>query len=705
MTRVTLVLIGLLQSMFLMSHAQDYRQPLRLSLETLSSGGKANQKVLNRLWQTARLTHSSLPEQPQGVFVGEAAVRTIPEKSRFTHELSVHVQTSPELFLDQGLNYGVAFLPTHFRLSLRKGSTELLPKQEIEWKNGSYQYRFQLPTTADGVWEIKVDDFRYEEGLSLARWEQMQALAEAYPNEGQRAREVNTLLSQVNLENPEQLDTVVFMLADVRKTLEQLSVYAPFSRWGDDPLRLQILQQKYQNLRETLDQINQDRYMIYYQQGQKALTEDRINDALTAFDKATAYNPDFLPPYQEMARLAYLSGDFDEAAYHLEYLWHHPDLEEDLQGQVRALFYDIYYFFQQSAGKEAAQLKFAEAIVFLDKAAQLCVRIPARNNCDADIKTRKDRIHDGAFEYLIANARQSMYEDQFARALRLIQDAKAYQLQNALTRNSEYFSATVQEMFDLTRSRAAETLQESTAKDALPYLKFSESLQEDYPDLTKIEGTDTLYPAVYQAYYAQRMDDLKAAITDKRWEQALDLSTDIQAECNRYQTYIQADSIQMQQQTQAIYQGFITQAQAHLNEKNYRDALEDLRMAEQTMPADDNPDPVAQAGILQAYLGLTQRAYQDKAGREAFGFLTRAAAYLPDDPDARDRKTYESLRESIMPFYAQQALQAAEQAIKSGKKTDAKDRLQDVQALQDDYGWIPDKALQKRIRNLGSKLR
>ncbi len=406
-------------------YAQDFHKNIQFSLDTLADTGKTTQKSLTKLWKTAAPYLNRTEEAPKGRFEGKLHVQTIPEQSKFTHELVIEVTQMPKGYDKQGLDFGIAFLPTHITFSLQKGEAKLFEKRQIRWENGYFVERFLMPDTADGNWSLQQLGYQYDQELTLKRWENLTQLAESYPSEESRAQSINARLSSIDLENPEQLDTVMFSLTRVRRQLEELDKYKAFTRLKTDPLKLYFLQERYQNTRQMVNEIGIDRYVIYYEQGQTALQDGRTNDALAAFDKATAYNPDFLPAYIEMAQIRYQEGDFDETIYLLDYLWHHPELDETLKRQTRALFYDIYYFFQQEARNATSQLRYAEGIDYLEKAMDLCQRISAQVGCESEIINKIQRVRDGEFEYIVANARQAMYEDQFARALRLLQRAKA----------------------------------------------------------------------------------------------------------------------------------------------------------------------------------------------------------------------------------------------------------------------------------------
>ncbi|MEM6298440.1 MAG: tetratricopeptide repeat protein, partial [Bacteroidota bacterium] len=440
-------------------YTQDFHKNIQFSLDTLADAGKANQKSLAKLWKTAAPYFNNTQEPPKGVFEGKLHVQTIPEQSKFTHELIIEATKLPKGYDKQGLDFGVAFLPTHVTLSLQKGDAKLFEKRQIRWENGYFVERFVMPDTADGNWSLEELTYQYDSEVTLKRWETLIQLAENYPSEESRAQSINTRLNSIDLENPEQLDTVMFSLANVRRDLEELDKYQAFTRLKTDPMKLYFLRERYQNTRQMVNEIGMDRYVIYYEQGQKALKDGRTNDALAAFDKATAYNPDFLPAYIEMAQVRYQEGDFDETIYLLDYLWHHPELDETLKRQTRALFYDIYYFFQQEARNATTQLKYAEGISYLEKAMDLCQRISAQVGCESEITSKIQRVRDSEFEYIVADARQAMYEDQFARALRLLQRAKAYQFKYAdmVSRNKSYFDQTAQEMYELCLTRAGQT--------------------------------------------------------------------------------------------------------------------------------------------------------------------------------------------------------------------------------------------------------
>lgn len=712
MTRFTFILscwltVGLLP----LVQGQEFHRKFSLSLTELAAASKSNQKTLTKLWQEAAPYLKARKDMPKGVFEGALHLRTIPEKSQFTHELVVEITKLPETFTKAGLNLATAFLPTHFSLSVQKGDTVLFPMEERVWAYGVFHQRFRLPATASGNWEVSPLTFSYDTKTALDNWETLRQLARTYPDERERAQNLNQSLSQINLEDPKQLDTVMFALADIRDELDTLAVYRPLTYWRTDPLRLRILQDKYDVMRQTVSELSQDRYLIYYQQGRDALSEERISDALTAFDKATAYNPDFLPPYQEMARIAYLKGDFEEATIHLEYLWNHPALTDDLRRQTRALFYDIYYFFQQSAQNEAAQLKFAEAIAYLKKGQELCERVPARANCQNDIQTRIQKVRDSEFEYLVGSSRQAMYEDQFAKALRLLQQAKAYQFQHAdmVKRNKSYFEETTQEMYERCLSRAAEVAEAGEVKQGVAFLNFAEALEQDYSNLKTPDSKAEVYKTVYQDYYDARLNHADSLAEEKQFNEALDVALSLRTVVKRQSDYITTDKVKEQQVFAKVYRGFLKGGETEIKEGKYRQAVDDLRQTSSIPESAYLPSDLEQArkrqGILKAYLGLSQAAQEEQAWRKAFSFLTRSAVYLPDDPKDTWRVRYDTQKQEVLPQYAQTLLAEAKTFLQEKNKESARKALEDLEKLKLEYGWQPEKEAKKALKKLARKLK
>lgn len=700
--------------LFLSQHmviGQEYHQDITLSLEEFVRD-KSKQKTLTKLWQEAADYCRVREKKPEGVYPVSLHIQTLGKKSQqYTHEMVLRVDKLPGKLVRDGLNLSTVMLPTHISFEVKKGGNVLFPAAPQRWENGMYRQRFLLSDTANGNWEVSPVIFSYDEDLLEDRWKTLKALTENYPKEADRARKVNQMLNSINLEDPQQLDTVIFILADIEKQLDTLNQYTPLTQWRTDPMQFETLQDRYTMLRQTLSEISQDRYLMYYQQGRDALTEDRTNDALTAFDKATAYNPDFLPPYQEMARIAYLKGDFEEAAFHLEYLWNHPNLENDLRRQARALFYDIYYFFQQSAQNEAAKLRFSAAIDFLNKAEELCLRIPARPNCQSDIKSRIQQVRDSEFEYLIGNARQAMYEDQFAKALRLLQQAKGYQMSypDMVSRNKNYFNETAQEMYELCISRAAEVRKEKSAGEAIDYLRFSESMKEDYSALKAPENLEEVYRNIYQQYAGEQLAQAEKHLEAQALNEALDVTLSLTSLQEKQKTYIKPDQQAVNALFTKIYRGFLQKGEEELKAGDFRNAVDDLRLTTSIPEAAYQPSEEEQErkreGILTAYLGLSAQAKEQANWREAFGFLTRAAVNLPDDPEAPLRVRYREQQALVLPQYAQTLLKEADQNIDDKNMQAARQTLEDLQTLQTDYGWRPGKKEQKRLKKLSKKLR
>ena len=201
------------------------------------------------------------------------------------------------------------------------------------------------------------------------------------------------------------------------------------------------------HLRQQLSKLktayNQTRLMLFsanaesekicqdeYQKGKQFLENGKPNSAQLAFSSVLRNCPTHIPSLILRSQLFYQEGNFDNARQDLSHLPKGEELnavlesESDLRASIESVYFDLFAFFIRKGDYASKNLEFDEAFTFFSQAKDICEENPFLPNCSEQLEPRLESTKKDQLEYLDAQIRNSLYENNLSEAVDLIVKSK-----------------------------------------------------------------------------------------------------------------------------------------------------------------------------------------------------------------------------------------------------------------------------------------
>ncbi|WP_157698990.1 hypothetical protein [Bernardetia litoralis] len=282
--------------------------------------------------------------------------------------------------------------------------------------------------------------FYYEELQEKELYSRLKLIDEYY-NESQKIEgflsELNAIQKQKmpNSKNEEELKQ---KLEPIEKAIEKLDAYAnELITEEEDPIKLR---QQLSKLKTSYTQTcallftstaeSEKACQDEYQKAKQFLEDGKSNLAQLSFTSILAKCPTHVPSLILRAQLFYQEGKFDHARQDLSHLPKGKELnsiletENELKSAIESVYFDLFAFFIRKGDYASKNLEFDEAFNFFSQAEQICNENPFLANCTEQLAPRLTNAKKDQLEYLDAQIRNSLYENNLSEAVSFVIQSK-----------------------------------------------------------------------------------------------------------------------------------------------------------------------------------------------------------------------------------------------------------------------------------------
>jgi hypothetical protein len=270
-------------------------------------------------------------------------------------------------------------------------------------------------------------------------------LIDEYYNESQKIegflKDLNTIQKEKEKEtesNSEKELEAKEQLQPIENAIYKLDAYAAeLITDEEDPVKLR------QQLSKLKTTYAQTRAMLFaataesekicqdeYQKAKQFLEEGKANSAQLSFTSVLVKCPTHIPSLIMRAQLFYQEGKFDNARQDLSQLPKGEELtsvlekEHDLQAAIESVYFDLFAFFIRKGDYASKNLEFDEAFSFFSQAEQICEQNPFLPDCTHQLAPRLTNAKKDQLEYLDAQIRNSLYENNLSEAVGFVVKSK-----------------------------------------------------------------------------------------------------------------------------------------------------------------------------------------------------------------------------------------------------------------------------------------
>lgn len=227
-------------------------------------------------------------------------------------------------------------------------------------------------------------------------------------------------------------------LKPIANAIRKLDAYASeLITDEEDPVKLR------QQLNKLKTNYTQTRSMLFastvesekicqdeYQKAKQFLEEGKANSAQLTFTTILQKCPTHIPSLIRRAQLFYQEGNFDAARQDLSHLPKGKKLskvlenESDLQAAIESVYFDLFAFFIRKGDYASKNLEFDEAFNFFSQAEEICEQNLFLPNCTEQLAPRLTNAKKDQLEYLDAQIRNSLYENNLSEAVGFVVKSK-----------------------------------------------------------------------------------------------------------------------------------------------------------------------------------------------------------------------------------------------------------------------------------------
>lgn len=268
-------------------------------------------------------------------------------------------------------------------------------------------------------------------------------LIDEYYNESQKIEgflsDLNAIQNEQGIEPNSKKETEAKQkLQPIEMAIRKLDAYAgELITDEEDPVKLR------QQLSKLKTSYNQTRAILFasnaesdkvcqdeYQKGKIFLEEGKANSAQLAFGTVLQKCPTHIPSLIMRAQLFYQEGNFDNARQDLSHLPKGEELnavlesESDLQTAIESVYFDLFAFFIRKGDYASKNLEFDESFNFFSQAKEICEQNPFLPNCTEQLAPRLANAQKDQLEYLDAQIRNSLYENNLSEAVGFVVKSK-----------------------------------------------------------------------------------------------------------------------------------------------------------------------------------------------------------------------------------------------------------------------------------------
>ncbi len=260
-------------------------------------------------------------------------------------------------------------------------------------------------------------------------------LVDAYYEQKIGMTELRQKIQNLNFNDPSRLENnqreLVFLERQVQNLQRfsqdlDLNSYDPINFLGEYALLQQFLNDK----KSALESVKQNAHEVYYQQAMTQLNNGNDNAATQLFQKAIQQKENFALAHFQLARIAYMNGDFEAAERKLDYTRRNTDVDYQAEGFINDLYSDLCSYHINKGGKEFRDLEFDKSMKEYERASEICEKIYGYRNCKEEIREKITQTASGKLEYIVMQVREEIFAENLSTASVMLGEAKDYLNQN-----------------------------------------------------------------------------------------------------------------------------------------------------------------------------------------------------------------------------------------------------------------------------------
>lgn len=266
----------------------------------------------------------------------------------------------------------------------------------------------------------------------------MTALVHDYYQADKMIEKQMNLLKDINTEITEKVAFNNIVLRDIEKEyylLMQRNFQTELNLWMNDPISFtQRMESFFKEMSKKRFEIDKKLALLdrlYHDKGLQKLREEKFDSARYYFNKATEYNPLFVPSLVEIAYLDFRKGVLDTAATKLILIFENtlpaPEDEIRLFEVCRLLISAL----DESVQRRILSQEYVEALNLLEPAIRLCAVAPDLE-CGDDMDKLLAQAKYGMYKSYLVVVEKAIETKRFEIARQYIYTAIAFQEENAV---------------------------------------------------------------------------------------------------------------------------------------------------------------------------------------------------------------------------------------------------------------------------------
>jgi len=263
------------------------------------------------------------------------------------------------------------------------------------------------------------------------------ALVKEYYVASLQMEQLHLKLSTVNPTDLERLDMHNAALINIEYSIGQLEsrnfeniLNLPLY----DPLRytqrLETLKKETYIRRQAMNEVKSTLYLHFYNMALDMQARGKVQMAKDYFMRSLRENPQFAPSAYQMALISYREGNYERADDFGTDIIKCMNPDPDIHRLTIELLNDVYEKLLKEAEQLSSQKKYADALLALDKARNLCQSINGVQ-CNDQLGLGYNKAHNGIYQAKLDMARKAYQENNLSKAEGIVQDALRYRDRHA----------------------------------------------------------------------------------------------------------------------------------------------------------------------------------------------------------------------------------------------------------------------------------
>jgi len=335
--------------------------------------------------------------------------------------------------------------------------------------------------------------------------------------------EMSAIVASIDVNHIERVAFNSIVLRDVERdynVLVQRNFPNELNLWLADPLnyvkRMEDLSRLISGVRQNINIKLERLDRLYYEKGIEKLKAEKFDSARHFHNKAVEYNPLFVPSLTELAYLDYKKGVFDSAAVRIIYVFERAIVSPEDRTRFNEVLRLVVSAIEETVERRILSQDFVEAEELLSLAIQICASAQGVD-CSKTMDKLMAKVKYGLYKSLIVVIEKAIENKRFEIASLYIENAKAYQRNNA-----SYIISSVEAdkyyeiLFQACLKDIEQINQRGQFVRALERLEWLESFCNAQSNL-KCELIQTQKTLTLRGLYNDRLRKIETDISDKNF--------------------------------------------------------------------------------------------------------------------------------------------------------------------------------------------